>query len=49
MLRAPPRDRRGHGFGWRAVIVAVALNAAAGSGAWAAARVALIVGVSKYE
>lgn len=34
---------------WRAVLIAVVLNAAAVHGAWAAQRVALIVGVSKYE
>lgn len=34
---------------WRAVFVAVALNVAVVPSAWAAQRVALIVGVSKYD
>lgn len=34
---------------FRAIVVAVVLNAAVSGGAWAAQRVALIVGVSKYE
>jgi len=34
---------------WGAVLVAVVINAAAANGAWAAQRVALIIGVSKYE
>lgn len=37
------------GLRWRAVVFAVVLNAAAVQGAWAAQRVALIVGVSKYD
>jgi TPR repeat protein len=49
MRRAQPNDNLRRGFRWRAVILAVALNAAAGTGAWAANRVALIVGVSKYD
>ncbi len=42
-------DRRSNGRRWIAVAVAITLNAAWLSGAWAAQRVALIVGVSKYD
>ena len=42
-------DRRSNGRRWIAVAVAITLNAAWVSGAWAAQRVALIVGVSKYD
>jgi TPR repeat protein len=35
--------------GWTAVVVAVVVNASLAGGAWAAQRVALIVGVSKYD
>jgi len=49
MLRADlPREDRHRGR-WTAVVIAVALNATLASGAWAAQRVALIVGVSKYD
>jgi TPR repeat protein len=49
MLRAPPKDRLRPGLRWRAVVVAVVLNAAAVPAAWAANRVALVVGVSNYD
>ncbi len=42
--RLPGRGRR-----WAVVAVAIVLNAGWASGAWAAQRVALIVGVSKYD
>ncbi|HEY0646900.1 caspase family protein [Phenylobacterium sp.] len=47
LMRAdrPRRFRRG----WTAIVVAVAVNVSLAGGAWAAQRVALIVGVSKYE
>lgn len=35
--------------GWTAIVVAVAVNASLAGGAWAAQRVALIIGVSKYD
>lgn len=35
--------------GWTAVVLAVAVNVSLAGGAWAAQRVALIVGVSKYD
>jgi TPR repeat protein len=34
---------------WKAVVAAVVINVALANGAWAAQRVALIVGVSKYD
>src|SRR5688572_3791651 len=34
---------------WKAVFAAVVINVVAANGAWAAQRVALIVGVSKYD
>jgi TPR repeat protein len=46
MRKAPGRRR---GFRLAAVVVAVVLNAGFAGGAWAAGRVALIVGVSHYE
>ena len=47
MLRAD-RPHRLH-RGWTAVVVAIAVNVSLSGGAWAAQRVALIVGISKYE
>lgn len=47
--QAPRLDRRSGARRWAVVAVAVALNVGWVSGAWAAQRVALIVGVSKYD
>ncbi|HKP77557.1 MAG TPA: caspase family protein [Phenylobacterium sp.] len=44
-----PRVGRGPKLRWKAVFAAVVINVVAAQGAWAAARVALIVGVSKYD
>src|SRR3990167_8834771 len=35
--------------GWTAIAVAIVVNVSLAGGAWAAQRVALIVGVSKYD
>lgn len=44
-----PRVGCGPGQRWKAVVAAVVINVVAANGAWAAQRVALIVGVSKYD
>ncbi len=44
-----PRVGRGPQRRWKAVFAAVVINVVAANGAWAAQRVALIVGVSKYD
>lgn len=50
MAHAPRLDRRRPGGRrWAVIAVAVALNIGWAPGAWAAQRVALIVGVSKYD
>ena len=50
MAHAPRLDRRRPGVRrWAVIAVAVALNVGWAPGAWAAQRVALIVGVSKYD
>ena len=47
--RPAPRIVRAPLGRWAAVALALVLNAAAANGAWAAQRVALIVGISKYD
>lgn len=47
-MRRVDRPRRLR-TGWTAIVVAVAVNASMAGGAWAAQRVALIIGVSKYD
>lgn len=51
MSRALQSPVEGHRVGrrWKTVLAAVVINVALANGAWAAQRVALIVGVSKYE
>lgn len=51
MRRALSSPRVDHGpkHRWKAVLAAVIINVVAANGAWAAQRVALIVGVSKYD
>ena len=51
MRRAPSTRASHHGSGmrWKAVFAAVVINVVAVNGAWAAQRIALIVGVSKYD
>lgn len=46
---SPPGDGRAPKMRWKAVFAAVVINVAVANGAWAAQRVALIVGVSKYD
>ena len=51
-MRAAQHQRLNHGRGrrhWAAAAVVIVLNLGTASGAWAAQRVALIVGVSKYD
>lgn len=53
-LAVRPRSDRRRGqhsstMRWTAVVIAVALNATAAGGAWAAQKVALVIGVSKYD
>jgi len=47
-MRRADRPHRLH-RGWTAIVVAIAVNVSLAGGAWAAQRVALIIGVSKYE
>lgn len=44
-----PGAGRGPKTRWKAVFAAVVINVAVANGAWAAQRVALIIGVSKYD
>lgn len=44
-----PQAGRGRKMRWKAVFAAVVINVAVVNGAWAAQRVALIIGVAKYD